>query len=161
MKTRDKEYADNKYLLDQIKDNNIRQRIDHCFRWHNDRAVTSKNLYHVFSWFTIICPAASTIMLLLSSSDGSVDPFKLISAILMAVSSCMATLIMHYDFRNKWGIYRNLSEQIKALLAQHLIDDKEDEKELLRKIEECMTTTHKEWQKCFEKNEPQQVKQLP
>lgn len=160
MKLRDKEYDDNKYLLDQIKDDNIRKRIDQSFKWYNDRAVSSKKSYYAFSLFTIVCPAASTVVLLLSSGGGAVDPVKVISGILMAVSSCMAAFITLFDVRNKWGIYRNQSEQIKSLLAQHLIDDKKDEKELLREIEQSMTASHKEWQKCFDKNAPQKDKQL-
>lgn len=156
MKTKDREYEENKFLLDQIENEFIRKRISQSFRWHNDRAVFAKKCFYGCSVFTVLCPTASTVVLLLPSGAA----VKLISAILMAISTCMAACLTLFDLRNKWGIYRNQAEEIKAMLAQHLIDHAESEEDLLQKIEESMRTSHAQWQKCFDKNAPQQDKLL-
>lgn len=143
-----KEYNDNKYLIDNIQDQNIKKRVDSCLKWFIVHAVRSKLMYYLFSAATIVLPILSSLFILFPMNDTARN---IASSAILGVSAISAAFINLFDLKSKWSLYRNQAEQIKRCLVGYLNDKFVDEKEMLRTIEESMVKTDKKWTEKLEK----------
>lgn len=141
-KLADNEFELNKFLLDQIKDEKIKQRISQSLYWYIKKAIATKYLYYALTIVTIVAPTISAIVL---NSTLPVDSSKLISTIVLGCSSVSAALLPLFNYHKKWVIYRNQAEDIKRILAKELAKDSIDEKELLASVEKSTLSTDKKW----------------
>ena len=58
-----KEYADNKYLIDFLQDEKIKNRISANLLWYIRKATESKYGYYTLTIITIVAPVVSAIIL--------------------------------------------------------------------------------------------------
>jgi len=141
-KIADKEWNNNKYLIEAIKNNEtIKKRVENCLRWFINKAVLYKCCFYLFSLITIILPVASGIII---SIPTEVPTIKLLYSILSGLSAIAASVLNLFDFRKKWGLYRNQAEEIKRILSKSAINASTNE-ETLHQIEESISFTDKCW----------------
>lgn len=160
-KTAQNEFEKNKFLCEKIETEYIRKRADNCLEWFIYKAVKNKHYFYILSALTIICPVASEIVIRLP--EEMID-IKLVTSIILGISTVAASFLTLFDVHRKWGIYRNQAEGMKRLLS--LYDKGEDEenelksqsvdqqkaereRQLLIKLEEGMNITHEIWMEKF------------
>ena len=164
-----KEIEGNKFLSQNIKNQFIRKRADNCLQWFIHKAVKNKYWYYSLSVLTIVGPVASEIVINMSDWN----PYaRLISSIILGISTIAAAFLNLFDVRRKWGVYRNEAEDLKRILSMfeakgdneketeegdEIEAEKENGKEknermLLEQMEESMDSTHKKWMEPFNKN---------
>ena len=144
-----KEYGDNTYLLDTIKDEIIRKRIDSNLKWYICKAVKAKRWYYIFSSTTIVAPIISGIIISINNlNKGSIS---LVSALIMALSSISASFLNLFDLKMKWSLYRNQTEVIKRYLIMYSASEDKSDIELLKDIEESIQKTDRKWTEKLKK----------
>ncbi len=137
-----KEYADNKYLIDFLQDEKIKNRISANLLWYIRKATESKYGYYTLTIITIVAPVVSAIILNGPFED---EITKLVADIILGSSTIAASLISLFNYHKKWIIYRNQTEAIKRILAKAYIDDNLDENIILDEIEKNIAKTDEKW----------------
>lgn len=137
-----KEYNENKYLLNGISNECVKQRVDSNLKWYITQAVKAKKWYYIFSATTIIAPIVSSIIIIIFSEDTLKN---IISALVLAFSTIAASFLNLFDVKTKWALYRNQAEEIKRLLIKHSVENDKTDTELLKAIEESIQDTDKKW----------------
>ena len=99
-----KEYNENKYLLNGISNECVKQRVDSNLKWYITQAVKAKKWYYIFSATTIIAPIVSSIIIIIFSEDTLKN---IISALVLAFSTIAASFLNLFDVKTKWALYRN------------------------------------------------------
>lgn len=137
-----KEYADNKYLIDFLQNEKIKNRVSANLFWYIKKATESKYGYYTLTIITIVAPVVSAIILN-GPFEGGIT--KLVAGIILGFSTIAASLIPLFNYHKKWIIYRNQAEDIKRILAEAYIDDNLDENVILEKIEKSIAKTDEKW----------------
>lgn len=109
--------------------------------------MKNKYYYYLCTIITILCPIISEIILLLPIQNNTYP--RVISGIVLGISSLVAALLPLFDFRKKWGIYRNQAEELKTILVEMSGNDGKNENDLLHKMEESVRETHENWMEPF------------
>lgn len=145
--TFEKEIKENLYLIESIKNPLIKARSESNLKWFIRKAVKNKYYYYLCTIITILCPIISEIILLLPIQNNTYP--RVISGIVLGISSLVAALLPLFDFRKKWGIYRNQAEELKTILVEMSGNDGKNENDLLHKMEESVRETHENWMEPF------------
>lgn len=139
-----KEFKENKYLVDRIQDDFLKKYAESNLKWYMKKAIIHKWGYYICTLITIICPVISGIVLLIPIEDIYT---KLISEVILGISTIAAAMIPLFGYKRKWGMYRNQTENIKAILAEYVSDT--SSVDLVLKIEKIKLQTHEKWMQPF------------
>ena len=142
------EYSENQILLNEIKDYKIKQRISYNLKWFIKNAVKAKYFFYILTIITVVSPVASGI--LLNISDGNIT-LKVISSIMLGISSISSSFLAIFDFKKMWLMYRNQAEQIKHMLSEYIVSKHINEEELLKDIEKNIKITDRQWGEILKK----------
>ncbi len=144
-KVSEKEFEDNKFLVDEIQDEFVKNFVTSNFKWYIRKAVQNKYYFYILTSLTIICPIISSVFSIVDAELSSL-PFRCLGIIFTGVASVSAAFLVMFDCRKKWAIYRNEVENLKSILAKRKNQTSE---ELVAEIEESMSETHEEWMMTF------------
>ena len=136
------EIEENQYLTENIQDPVIKNRIVYNLTWYIKRACGTKFWFYCFTILTIVCPVVSGIVLTSPLEDSFA---KMLSAIILGISTVAAALLPLYGFHKKWTLYRNQAEEIKHILITAYCEKNVSDEELLHRIEESIKATDEKW----------------
>ena len=140
----------NRFLVDTIKDDNIKNRFKTSLEWFIEKSVKAKYWFFVFSVITIITPVISSIILDLQDCDCII---KISVSILSALTSISASFLNLFSCRNNWILYRNQAEKIKHILAIHINNPDYTEEKMLNDLESSTAFTDETFIKNTEKKQ--------
>lgn len=143
MKKREKIETDKVYipkLMEGIRDEQLRQQIEHELYTYARRAVFYKRCYYILTCATIILPALVSVVNVVPSD--SPNEIKLTVTILSAVSAVAAGVLGAANVHEHWTSYRsaceNLKEEIflyvKAVAPYDIDDSKERESKFVSNL---------------------------
>ncbi len=145
-----KEFKQNKYLVDEIQDDFLKKYVESNLKWYIQKAVKNKWGYYICTLITIICPVIAGIILLMPIEDTYA---KLVSEIILGISTIAAAILPLFGYKRKWGMYRNQTEKMKSVLAEYVSDT--NSINLISEIEKIKLQTHEKWMQPFNDKEPQ------
>ena len=137
-----KEYDENEYLIREIKNEVVRNRVAYNLNWFIKNAVKIKFLFNILTIITIIAPISSGIIL--NFFDYSFI-FRFVSNVILGISSISASFIATFDLKKKWELYRVQAEKIKHILSEDIIYGDRDDKDILERIEKSIRNTDEQW----------------
>lgn len=111
--------------------------------WYIRKAVINKWGYYICTIVTIICPVISGVVCMLPIPS---IYSKILSGVIMGISTIAAALLPLFGYKKKWGMYRNQAEQIKAVIAEYISKGHND---IVSVIEKVKLQTHEEWMQPF------------
>lgn len=93
---------------------------------------------------TIACPVVSGVIFFVPIED---TYSKLISEVVLGISTIAASMLPLFGYKRKWGLYRNQAEQMKSILAKYSLD--ENSIDIIQEIEKIKLQTHEKWMQPF------------
>lgn len=144
-RTIDREVKENQYLTKDIKDPFMKNYVDEQMYWYIRKAIFNKYCYYIFTIITIVCPIVSGVIFVLPISNNWIKP---LSEVILGLSSLSAALLPLFEFKKKWGMYRDEAEQLKSFLVYYNMDG--NLKNLVNNVERSKMHTHKKWYGPFQ-----------
>ena len=138
-----KEIEENEFLINQIEDDFVKQKVRVNMEWYITKAVKNKYYFYCLSSLTVIAPVLAEIVLLLPVGEHYT---RFLTGIFVGVSTIAASFLSLFEVKNKWKLYRNQSEKLKGMLSTYSAD----KEGFLEKMEKSMEETHEMWKKIFE-----------
>lgn len=149
-KIAEKEWEENKFLLNIITNENVKSRIASTLNWYIYNAVKAKFYYFLFSLITIVTPIATSVIVNFPE-NGTV--FKIISSIFSGITATSAALLNLFDCRKNWSLYRDQAEQIKSILSRNLAKKTVNESQILKEIEVSISSADESWKEEMDEKE--------
>lgn len=132
------------YLINEISDEFLMEYARNNLMWFVRRAVWNKRCYYMCTLITIICPVISGLVFFMPLEDIC---SRLISEIILGISTIAASMLPLFEYKKKWGMYRNQAEQIKTILAKYL--QNKNQYDIISEIEKVKLKTHEKWMQPF------------
>lgn len=132
------------YLINKISDEFLKEYAKNNLMWFVKKAVWNKYCYYICTLITIVCPVVSGLVFFMPV--GNICS-RLISEIILGVSTIAASMLPLFGYKKKWGMYRNQAEQIKTILVKYL--QNKNQYDIITEIEKVKLKTHEKWMQPF------------